>query len=341
MRLAESPYRPRRIAGDPEGWNLLLGFARQPLPLADPSAELSFDLSEAPPETAVAIAFRGARGPRLLAVFEQVPFGALLDAQLDMEDLATLPPQLRDALLRGVLALVWDALPENRLGLCAVESVGALRDIGVDGAADWFAFEIYGLADEPIAGRLGCAQGALGPSLLSGAVAPARIDRALRERLEIDVFLSLGRLRLRIAQTRGLKCGDVVMLGEEATRRFIVRAARANWEAHPAGDGLTVVAVTWSGAQDQEERDIVDAPEADEGLDVSKLTIDIDLDIGRVSKPLAEVESWRAGALIEIEPPALADGLEVTLRVNGAPVGVGDLVTIDDRIAVRISRWTL
>lgn len=340
MTIAASPFRPKRLSGDPESWNILIGFAGQPLPLAKPSAVAAFELSEAPSEDVIAVAFRGARGPRLAAVFEQAPLEALFGAQLDMRDVAGLPPHLRAALLRGLLALVWDALPEHHLGLCAVDGVGSLRELGFDEQADWFSFQIEGLAPEPISGRLGCAQGALATSLLSGAIAPTRIDQTLRQKLFADVFISLERLRLRVSETRGLKCGDIVMLAESAGSRLLLRAARVSWEAVPDEDGLRIAAVSWSGGKDQDGSETVDVPEAEDGLDVSKLIIDVDFDIGRVSKSLAEIESWRPGSVIELEPPEISEGLEVTLRVNGAPIGVGDLILIDERIAVRIGRWT-
>jgi flagellar motor switch/type III secretory pathway protein FliN len=40
---------------------------------------------------------------------------------------------------------------------------------------------------------------------------------------------------------------------------------------------------------------------------------------------------------VSFEPPQLADGVSVTLRVHGREIGTGDLISIDDRLAVRIT----
>jgi type III secretion protein Q len=64
----------------------------------------------------------------------------------------------------------------------------------------------------------------------------------------------------------------------------------------------------------------------------------IDFDLGRTAVSLADLESWQAGSVVALSPPARTEGAEVTLRANGRVIGTGDLVRIDDRLAVRISQ---
>jgi flagellar motor switch/type III secretory pathway protein FliN len=76
-------------------------------------------------------------------------------------------------------------------------------------------------------------------------------------------------------------------------------------------------------------------------MTLGDLRIAVDFDLGRSMVPLATVASWQAGHIIDLALPTLSDGVEVTIRANGDVVGQGDLVRIDDRIAVRITRFTL
>jgi flagellar motor switch/type III secretory pathway protein FliN len=86
----------------------------------------------------------------------------------------------------------------------------------------------------------------------------------------------------------------------------------------------------------------VEALQADDaGISVDALRLTIDFDIGRKSVPLAALSQWQNGTIVDLEPPALADGVAVTIRCNGDVVGTGDLVRIDDRIAVRVTRFLL
>jgi flagellar motor switch/type III secretory pathway protein FliN len=89
----------------------------------------------------------------------------------------------------------------------------------------------------------------------------------------------------------------------------------------------------------------VDTPgggEAGSGpVSVSELRVAVDFDIGHLSIPVATLSQWQPGALVELGTPATENGLEVTIRVNGEIIGQGDLVRIDDRLAVRINRLLL
>ena len=70
-----------------------------------------------------------------------------------------------------------------------------------------------------------------------------------------------------------------------------------------------------------------------------KLGVVIDFDLGRMSIPLVQIETWQPGTVVTLEPPALDAGVEVTIRANGQiQFDAGSFVRIDDRISVRITR---
>lgn len=73
----------------------------------------------------------------------------------------------------------------------------------------------------------------------------------------------------------------------------------------------------------------------------AELQLNVDFDLGSVTVPLSELETWQPGAVVALDPPMPGRGIEVTIRVNGFVIGSGDLVTIDDRPAVRIARLAL
>ena len=81
------------------------------------------------------------------------------------------------------------------------------------------------------------------------------------------------------------------------------------------------------------------APEqAAKPVPLTSLEVMVDFDLGRTAVSLADLESWKAGSVVKLDPPARGEGVEVTLRANGQVIGTGDLVKIDDRLGVRISR---
>jgi flagellar motor switch/type III secretory pathway protein FliN len=73
-------------------------------------------------------------------------------------------------------------------------------------------------------------------------------------------------------------------------------------------------------------------------MDAGDLGVIIDFDLGRMTVPLAQVQSWQPGMVVPLELPSAEDGVEITVRANGQIIGTGDLVRIDDRIAVRLNR---
>ena len=78
-----------------------------------------------------------------------------------------------------------------------------------------------------------------------------------------------------------------------------------------------------------------------DGVRLADLGLTVDFDIGDKDISLAEIESWQPGAVVALDPPQFAGRVEVTLRVNGRAIATGDLIAIDDRLAVRLSRLLL
>lgn len=95
-----------------------------------------------------------------------------------------------------------------------------------------------------------------------------------------------------------------------------------------------------AGQQDEaaaETAQVDPAPAADAPLD-KVLPVTLEFGFAERQVPLAEIEAWQAGSIVELDMPDITDGISVAMRVNGQLVGHGDLVKIDDRVAVRISQ---
>jgi flagellar motor switch/type III secretory pathway protein FliN len=90
-----------------------------------------------------------------------------------------------------------------------------------------------------------------------------------------------------------------------------------------------------------EANDPTEGAEVPETVSVSGIKVTLDFDIAQLSVPVSALSQWQAGSVVDIGVPAIGDGLEVTIRAAGDVIGQGDLVRIDDRLAVRITRLSL
>ncbi len=123
---------------------------------------------------------------------------------------------------------------------------------------------------------------------------------------------------------------DAVVDGEEPARK---PRAKAKSRAKAATDSAPEAAV-FSGHVEESEL-------VRDGVRLADLGLTVDFDIGDKDISLAEIESWQPGAVVALDPPQFAGRVEVTLRVNGRAIATGDLIAIDDRLAVRLSRLLL
>ena len=101
-------------------------------------------------------------------------------------------------------------------------------------------------------------------------------------------------------------------------------------------------------AEDAESAGPTGNPDTSEDLSVvpatvrrGELPVTVDFDLKRLALPISEVETWQGGTVVALDEPALSGSVSLTIRINGMAVGSGDLVRIDERLAVRINQWTL
>ncbi len=77
-------------------------------------------------------------------------------------------------------------------------------------------------------------------------------------------------------------------------------------------------------------------PRAAACIDTTTLPVRLSFSLGSLSLALGDVAAIRSGTLLRLEgglPPS------VRIEVNGVPVGYGELVDLDGRLAVEITEW--
>jgi flagellar motor switch/type III secretory pathway protein FliN len=333
-------------------WNALVSRTGETLPLRG-SAVAVVELGAAPPDDALCLDLRlgAATGSDLRLVVHPVefPFGPAFGAEMEVADLPLLPEALRAALLAGFVDACAVALPDHGCGALTIRANAKLADLvpSSDGAdLRWFRIVIQVLRPGPIRLDLGARLDTL--FQIFDPLVPRVVWPGLRQILTRVAFVTLGRLALPVRALRTLVPGAVVVLDEGVGPESLrLRSGATLFHVRPAETGWTCTAVTTDAPLHEPDETPMplrpDLPEQTAGrLDVvPDLDVVLDLDIGSVTVPLAEIERWQAGSLVtlDLEPPR--DGIEVVLRANGRRIGTGALVRIDERLAVRIVHVSL
>ena len=365
-------WKPRRLATHSavEIWNALVAACGKPVPLSIKNGSAVIEPSAAPDGLRL-VAKIDVGGNGALIAFRSFPFQELFGAEIVVNDLLQLPDGIRDVLVEGMVETCWNLVPQNRLGAYAIASIGDYEWLGV-GATDysWLAITIRGLSSQPIQAVVGCRPADLANLLDGGAFAENAPLAAVRENLRLDAFFVLGRVAARLQEIRKLAPGAVLVIPlRQSSDKFIrvnnvVHIFRSEngqvvyydklTKAEPHKPGCV------EGAQDMEQ-DMAQELEQGVAQDMSQdmaqdtknvalsgrsgglpafedLQLEIDVELGSTRLTLAQIESWKPGAIVDLAFPETRDGVEVTLRCNGQGLASGDLISIDDRLAVRVNR---
>jgi type III secretion system YscQ/HrcQ family protein len=348
MSAARPPLVPTLGVWSTSLWNALVSYAGRPLPVATKGAAATFALAEAPEASATCVVIEPVHGPTLYVSWTRFPFKALFDADISVEDLAVLPPALRDALTEGMVSLIWDAIPDHRLGGFAIAGIGRFDQFLDDRRRQqscWFSLVVQGLSADDVTLLVGCDRVRLLEGLSADSIATQQIHKSAKESLRVNAAFTLGSMPLTISELRSLGPGAVIVLPSVDADSWKLRVQTRIYEFR--GNGTGWVFTAWSEIGHAGEQQHIHrgngsmTPTEDrneEGGRPPSLPIVIDFELGSKTFSLSEIEGWQAGSVVELDPPSRADGVEVTLRANGQVIGTGDLVRIDDRLAVRLSR---
>src|ERR1700680_3324994 len=117
--MSLTPWLPptfMHVGREAELWNAILSYAGRPLRLGAGNVAVQFAASEPPDVATPALLVQPAIGPRFAAIINSFPFKAMFGADFEAAEIHRLPPSLRDCLNEGVLATLWSAIPDNRMG---------------------------------------------------------------------------------------------------------------------------------------------------------------------------------------------------------------------------------
>jgi len=338
--------------GDVETWNRLLLFSGEPIALEGSEAELTF-APVAPPHSTALVAeveFRSVSAP-LLVNFVSFPFEELCEVELEAKDLATLPAALCEAMHEGMLSLIADQLSLDQPRQWQLTRTSRLHESGAAPAdLQWFEVlisqdgaELRFHVGAGIPDWLSLAQG------LAAQVDPVR--RLLSQGISAPADFTIGTITVTHREMVTLQPGSIVVMARRAPGTCLVRVDDTLCTFVYTDDGWCCTGLEFvpgsepGGAKHPIEGDGDMANETNsakrEPHHPQGLRVTLVFEIGRRSIPLSELSTWREGVLVELDPPALEAGMEVTIRANGGAVGTGDLVLIDDRLAVRITRLVL
>ncbi len=345
---------PQFLRTQAEGnlWNALLSYRDQALPTGSGNVRVQFSAAHAPDAEKRRLLIKTDHGPRFFAVIESFPFDQLFGADLEFHEFQQLPKPLCDCLEEGILSMIWQALPQaHPLGSARITASGSFNDIAADieGQDDiqWLHLMIGGIAPTPISLLIGVSLSDYVHLISRGALAQSGISRSLAGAIAINACFVLGSITMRYADLLQLELGSLIVLQHMPHDQLHVRAGDDRFDLRRNAGQIVCVnrqkiekhhSIAAHGGQAIMTDNVQtsdDAPAA-----IEELQVRIDFDIGQQMVSLAAIQNWQPGTAVLIDPPAMSEDMSVTIRANGQIIGTGDLVRIDDRVAVRLTRLT-
>ena len=339
-------------------WNSVLALSGQAIPIGENGASLMFALTSPPAPGAWLCQLETTYGS-ILVHARVFPFRALFDVDLDCPDVGRLPGGLRRAMVEGIVASIGALVSHGDIASISVlaDDITFSHDRRIATECQWFALRLTRPDGHPIEFDLCCPR-SVAVRLLAG-IEPAAspIQTVVAQRIRVAADFTLGAITVTYGELKALEPGTVVVLAERPQGTVWIRARGDMFAFDAAEEGRWLC----TGRHQTESRG-AEALRYDMGREGHMsdqagtaahetppqqpvpefaLKITIDFDIGRIMVPLADVAGWREGAVIELDPPRSADSVPVTIRANGDVIGNGDIVRIDDRLAVRITRLLL
>lgn len=308
---------------------------------------------------------------------KQFPFSTLFDVDLDVADLGDLPDGLKQALFEGMFSSIREQIGGGRLEGLTLGRQGLASGFAGYGSSQYQWFDVtLNRAEGDVVEMSLCAERAAIVELLGDVLGSGTpLQAALAQNLTVEADITLGSIALKLADRNALRAGAVVVMAERPEGSVMVRFRERIFDFARAEDGWCCQRVravepdragiverdSERAMHDEEAPAVKDAPvsgdvqdfmdeSAIEGglaieepvsiekpVSIGDIAITIDFDLGRLQLPLSEISQWRQGAVVALDHTDVRSGLPVTIRANGRVVGSGDVVRIDDRIAVRIT----
>ena len=333
-----TPLRPARISRAQAAFtNAVAGTAAVDLAVAGRAGRLTFEPRAKAPAAAAALALTVDGMPALL-LLDSDPIATLVDLPVAAADLAALPASFQAAVVTAALD---DLIQQVSSGTGLAPDAGTLLAAEqVERApllADREAVELgfcwrmvgKGLRTS-LRGRL-----RLSPSLGQRIVElvagqPPAGDGIEVDRLPLVARIQLGTTGFSVAELAGLEPQDIVLVRQhrwDQSQVAVIIAPDLRYAARVEDGEMVVLAREETGTVSEDNDDTPIA-------DVEAVTVPIAFDLGRVELEIGELRRVAEGYVFNLQRPL--DGA-VTLRVNGRPIGRGELVEIEGSLGVRLT----
>jgi type III secretion protein Q len=329
----------RRLGSQPEGFAItgLLADTAQPvvlrlspLALSERAASVSAGLTRLTMEWA---------GGRLLLDLSEAAAGVWLRASLGGADYAALPADWIEPAIAHALAGISAAVETLGRGPLQLAAIGpAPADGWVDGFHPlWLEAR---LGAECVAGLLQLDSLSL---LLLSSMMPAAGSATgplTGSAVPMPLLLSIGQTRLAVESLRRLRPRGVVFIAEphgEGPGELLLQTPEFNgraWALRAALSGNSLHILERVRPMNTPS----DSASEDLSASLEQLPVRLSFDLGERMVTLAELQTLDAGSVLGLDRP-LQDF--VTIRVNGVAVGEGQLVEMDGRLGVMVSRLSI
>jgi flagellar motor switch/type III secretory pathway protein FliN len=282
------------------------------------------------------LAWRDGRGDHAaLLALEEFSFLETHGAELTMDALDQMPAAMAAVLERSALDVIAERLQKLGLRGRQVETAEAAAD---DGSIE-VKVRIGGLFESVVGLRLKATPAALATLADTETLLALKASPEIAGQIGVAARIELRAVILPAADVAGLETGDVLLLAERTDDAAVTIVAAGRRIMAGDHEGLWMIRET--GMADEETQ--MDSAEADlaEIGEADQLPVRVHVELASLDLPLAAIGAWAPGALVDIGLGPLSNGLPVTLRVGGRKLASGNLITLDDRFAVRLSAVTI
>lgn len=254
-------------------------------------------------------------------------------ARFPQVDIGALSEPFTAAALEAAAAEVLALLGSLQRGPARMDALG----IEPSGTPLPHAFEIM-LAREGDAVALRLTTSSLGLMLMAGLVAraPAASNGLSDDSVPVLLRAELGVTWLTAAELGALAVGDNVLIEHPFTDPAgELWLGQDRWGLRIRGEGAGfVVTQTFAPSGSQMTPTSTTAADGDAPVALDTVPLRLAFDLGERSLTLGELKTLQVGQSLDLGRPLSG---AVSLRVNGALVGSGDLVEIDGRLGVTIT----
>ncbi len=334
-------------------WNMAMSHMGAPMPLDQSGVSLRLSPIAAPHLKGPLHALNAASGETLFLHLDAFPYAELLGVDFDLDAVAGLPSNLADAIYTGSAELLLNAFPDTLTAGISYETIMADAATQPD-ELKWFAAALDGLANTPVFFSVGATAADICALLNEKLHQPRPVLTGLRQTLDVAAYRLIGHAFLPLDAVRDLGIGDFIVLapteaGDVAImcedRAFYFETTEDGWLCNAIQSLAHVrkmTAMDDAPIDPQDPADVIPKDPQDMTAPLPEMAALVStvltFECGEARVTLAELESFQSGAIVPLPDQLTQDGVQVTIRAGEQAIATGEIVHVDDRIAVRINR---